>query len=135
MHPRHSFHVIREAFRATPWQTFAVIAAIVALVMGLALLLYPDVYALSRSYLVLARWWPDADSLGFCTVAAAALVLLTLHRSAARFGLIGVLLFHVLIAVTSFLAVRLSGGTILYVLFAGLAFYGYVKSGVIGRGR
>lgn len=135
MHPRHSFHIIREAFQATPWQTFAVLAALVALIMGLALLLYPDVYALSRSYQVLAQWWPDADSLGFCTVLAAALVLLTLHRSAARVGLMGVLLFHVLIATTSFLAVRLSGGTILYVLFSALAFYGYLKSGGIGRGR
>lgn len=134
MHPRHSFHVICEAFRATPWQTFAVLTAL-ALIMGLSLQLYADMYALSRSYQVLTGWWPDADSLGLCTVLAAALVLLTLHRSAARVGLMGVLLFHVLIATTSFLAVRLSGGTILYALFSALAFYGYLKSGGLGRRR
>lgn len=127
----HSLHVLKEAFHHTPWQTFAAIVAGIALIMGLALALYPGVYTLSKSYVVLAQWIPSAKLLGSGVILAALAVLLGIHRPIGLHGLMLVFLFHLLVAVTSFLAVRLSGGTALYCGFALLSFYGFLRSGGI----
>lgn len=130
-----SLHIILNAFRLTPWETFAVLAAIPALVIGGALLIYPNVYTLSKSYTVLAEWWPNAKILGAVVVSAVLLMLASLHHSLGRVGLIGVMLFHLLLCISGFAAVRFSGMTILYGLFLCLATYSFLQSGGVGHRR
>jgi hypothetical protein len=132
-HP--SLYVMQNAFRQTPWETFAILSALQTLVLGLALALYPNIYTISKSYAVLSQVWPHSPSLGGLALLCALCVLLGIHKPIGRFGLLGILLFLLLIAVTSFLAVWISAGTAIYVLFFFKALYGFLQSGGIGHGR
>ncbi|WP_407569904.1 hypothetical protein [Deinococcus altitudinis] len=62
-------------------------------------------------------------------VLAALLVLLAVHRRVGRYGLLGVIGYWALLRLASFAAVGVSGGTSLYLLFFGLAMFGFLRSG------
>ncbi|WP_019585208.1 hypothetical protein [Deinococcus apachensis] len=126
---RASLHTHREAFQQTPWQSFALVAAFGALIVGLSFLLYPEVYDLSKSYTVLKTWWPNAHSLGLLTTLCALAVLLGIAHRIALHGLMGVFLFHFLLAAASLMSVGLSASLPLFVFFAWLAFTAYIRSG------
>ena len=129
-----SLRRIAQAFAATPWEVFAVIAAVFALIIGGGLLLYPNVYSISKSYAVLSEWVPNAKVLGSIALMAVSLVILAIDRPLGLYGVLGVFLLHLLLAVTSFLSVGTSAGTFFYIALATLAYYGFFRSGGIRRG-
>lgn len=129
-----SLRLIQLAFARTPWETFAALVAFLALLPGGGLAFYPDVYTLSKSYAVLAQWWPNAKSLGAIILAADLTVLLLIHLPLALYGLLLVFLLCLLLALSSLLAVGISAGTLYYLALAALAYYAFFRSGGIRRG-
>lgn len=131
----NSFRFLGHLIRQTPWQMFAAMAAAPALIAGLALTFYPDVYSLSRSYKVLAQSGVPAPFLGVLGGVCAAWVFGFLAHRLLSWGLYGVMLFHVTLAGSSLLSVGFSAGTFIYLLFAGCAVWAFLNSGGLAPPR
>ena len=115
------------------WELFAGLAAIFSLPVGLSFLLYPDVFALSKGYQQLAHMFVIPQPLGVVALVSALCVLLGIGTSLGRWGLLVLTLFWMLMTLSSFASVGVSGGTIWFLLFFGLALFGFLRSGGVKR--
>ncbi|GGR00391.1 hypothetical protein [Deinococcus ruber] len=120
-------HVIRDA----AWELFAALAALFTLISGLALLFYPGVYELSKSYATLQHLFPNPHIPGAFAVLTGLGVFLYLDRPFGRWAAVGVVIFQALQFFGSLASVGLSGGTVFFLLFLAIAMAGLLKSGGI----
>jgi hypothetical protein len=126
-----SLRLLQHRIRLTHWEVFAALSAIMTLIPGLALIFYPNVYALAKSYNGLAKLFPTPWPLGVFATLAALGVFLLIDRPLGRWCLLCVLLYQTLQFLSSITSVGLSGGTVLYFVFASLTLYAFLKSGGI----
>lgn len=130
--PPTPFAFLHSLLRQTPWQFFAAVTALYTVIVG-AGFFYPNVYTLSRSYTALQHLFPNPHVLGILAMFFGVMTFVLLPRQRVVWPLAGVLAILLLLTFASFLAVHITGGTVVYAVWAAKAMYALLRSGGFRR--